>query len=198
MFFPYFAGAYGVSPLLSLHRAYNRAIVDVGRQEGAEVVDLAASSRIHQTHARTSGTPCTPTRRAVRSSPRSSPPASVRLTPRAACEARRPVARQRGRRRRLALIVALAVVEVGLRYFYPQPMGVWHQDRDGLALHWPGLVTYLPQFGQSVSFNSAGMRDGEHPVEKPPGVFRVLVLGGLVHRSAAGAVRGFVSEPAAA
>jgi hypothetical protein len=42
VFFPYFAGAYGVSPLLSLHRAYNRTIVDVGRQEGVEVVDLAS------------------------------------------------------------------------------------------------------------------------------------------------------------
>jgi lysophospholipase L1-like esterase len=42
VFFPYFSGAYGVSPLLSLHRTYNRAILDVGRQEGAEVVDLAA------------------------------------------------------------------------------------------------------------------------------------------------------------
>src|SRR5262249_53527661 len=41
----------------------------------------------------------------------------------------------------------------------------------------PGLVIYLPQFGQSVSFNSAGMRDREHTQEKADGVFRVLVLG---------------------
>jgi lysophospholipase L1-like esterase len=41
VFFPYYAGAYGVSRLLSLHRAYNRTIVDVGRQERVEVVDLA-------------------------------------------------------------------------------------------------------------------------------------------------------------
>jgi hypothetical protein len=38
-------------------------------------------------------------------------------------------------------------------------------------------VTYLPQSGLTVSFNSAGMRDSEHPVEKPTDVFRVLVLG---------------------
>lgn len=75
------------------------------------------------------------------------------------------------------VVVTLAAIEVGLRYVYPQPMGVWHQDRDGLALHWPGLATYLPQFGLSVSFNSAGMRDGEHAVAKADGVFRVLVLG---------------------
>jgi hypothetical protein len=76
-----------------------------------------------------------------------------------------------------ALFVGLAATEVGLRLFFPQRMGVWFQDRNGLALHWPGLVTYLPQFGHSVSFNSAGMRDREHAVEKPRGVFRVLVLG---------------------
>ena len=76
-----------------------------------------------------------------------------------------------------AMAVALVLGEVSLRLFYPQPMGVWHQDRDGLALHWPGLVTYLPQFGLSVSLNSAGMRDREHTVEKPETVFRVLVLG---------------------
>jgi hypothetical protein len=73
--------------------------------------------------------------------------------------------------------VTLAAVEVGLRVFSPLPKGVWHQDREGLALHWPGLVTYLPQFGVTASFNSAGMRDREHPVQKPPGVFRILVLG---------------------
>ena len=76
-----------------------------------------------------------------------------------------------------AVVVGLAVVELGLRTFHPQPMGVWHQDRDGLGLHWPGLVSYLPQHRLTVSFNSAGMRDVEHSVEKAPGVFRVLVLG---------------------
>lgn len=79
----------------------------------------------------------------------------------------------------LAASVAIAMVltEAGLRVFYPQPLGVWHHDANGLALHWPGLVTYLPQFGRSVSFNSVGMRDREHRVENPAGVFRVLVLG---------------------
>jgi hypothetical protein len=76
-----------------------------------------------------------------------------------------------------AIAGSLGLVEVVLRVAYPQPMGVWHQDRDGLAIHWPGLVTYLPQFGLSVSFNSAGMRDREHSLTKPEGVFRVLVLG---------------------
>jgi hypothetical protein len=43
VFFPYFAGVYGVARLLSLHRAYNRTIVEVGREEGVEVVDLAGA-----------------------------------------------------------------------------------------------------------------------------------------------------------
>jgi lysophospholipase L1-like esterase len=41
VFFPYFSGAYGVSRFLSLHRAYNKTIEDVARQEGAELLDLA-------------------------------------------------------------------------------------------------------------------------------------------------------------
>lgn len=76
-----------------------------------------------------------------------------------------------------ALVVGAGLSEAGLRLFYPQPLGVWHHDPAGLALHWPGLVTYLPQFEQTVSFNSAGMRDRERTVKKPEGVFRILVLG---------------------
>jgi GDSL-like Lipase/Acylhydrolase family len=82
-----------------------------------------------------------------------------------------------------ALVVSVAVLvgaglgELGLRLFYPQPLGVWHHDRSGLAMHWPGRATYLAQFGQTVAFNSRGMRDREHPASKPDGVFRILVLG---------------------
>ncbi len=76
-----------------------------------------------------------------------------------------------------AVVVALGCAELGLRLFYPQPLGVWHEDRDGLALHWPGLVTYLPQFGHVVSINSVGMRDREHTVPKVDGTYRILILG---------------------
>jgi len=76
-----------------------------------------------------------------------------------------------------AIAVGLLLTEAGLRLIYPQQLGVWHQDRDGLGLHWPGLVAYMRQSGVTVSYNSAGMRDREHTVVKPEGVFRVLVLG---------------------
>jgi len=43
VFFPYFAGAYGVSRLLSLHGAYNRTIVEISRRQGVGLIDLAAT-----------------------------------------------------------------------------------------------------------------------------------------------------------
>ncbi|MCC7001484.1 MAG: SGNH/GDSL hydrolase family protein [Gemmatimonadaceae bacterium] len=74
-------------------------------------------------------------------------------------------------------VIGLAVMEGLVRWKFPQPTGLSHQDRYGLATHWPGITRYLPQFGHEVSFNSFGMRDREHEIAKAPGVFRVLVLG---------------------
>ena len=76
-----------------------------------------------------------------------------------------------------AVALTLLACEVGVRMFYPQPTALSHQDRYGLAMHWPGITRYLPQYGHDVSFNSAGMRDREHAVGKEAGVFRILVLG---------------------
>src|SRR5262245_41152094 len=75
------------------------------------------------------------------------------------------------------LVLALAAAELGVRLFAPQPVAVTHQDRYGLALHYPGITRFLPQFGHDVSFNSAGLRDREHSFEKQAGTFRILLLG---------------------
>lgn len=40
VFFPYFAGSFGVDTFLSLHRAYNRVIRRVGTESGVPIVDL--------------------------------------------------------------------------------------------------------------------------------------------------------------
>jgi len=76
-----------------------------------------------------------------------------------------------------ALVLAIAAAELGVRLFAPQPVAVSHQDRYGLALHYPGITRFLPQFGHEVSFSSAGMRDREHTLEKRAGTFRILLLG---------------------
>src|SRR5215468_10778640 len=76
-----------------------------------------------------------------------------------------------------ALALALATAELGLRLFAPQPVGLSHQDRYGLPLHYPGITHFLPQYGHEVSFNSVGMRDREHTFEKKAGTFRILLLG---------------------
>jgi hypothetical protein len=77
----------------------------------------------------------------------------------------------------VAFGVAFAVVEVGLRAFFPQQLGVWYSLRNGLVIHPPGTRIHLANFGQDVRFNSLGMRDVEHATGKEPGTFRILLLG---------------------
>jgi hypothetical protein len=69
----------------------------------------------------------------------------------------------------------LFLSEVALRVFYPQQLGVWHQTRDGLAIHRPNSTTNY--FDHEIQINSLGMRDREHTIKKKEGTFRILLLG---------------------
>lgn len=77
----------------------------------------------------------------------------------------------------VATLLGLFVAEVAVRIAAPRATSTSRADRYGLAMHYPGITRYLPQFGVEVSFNSAGMRDREHSQEKPSDTFRILVLG---------------------
>lgn len=77
----------------------------------------------------------------------------------------------------LAVVLGLAVAEGVVRWRFPQPTGLSHQDRYGLAMHWPGITRSLPQFGHTVTHNADGMRDRAWSRAKAPGTFRILLTG---------------------
>lgn len=75
--------------------------------------------------------------------------------------------------------MAAVVLEILLRAFAPQPLGMSYRTPEGLTLHIPGArVRYARQeFDHSIEINSLGLRDREYAVAKPEGVLRILVLG---------------------
>jgi hypothetical protein len=77
------------------------------------------------------------------------------------------------------LALALAASEIGLRMFLPQPLGLSYRAPSGITLHIPGAsVRYTrTEFDHRIEIDSLGLRDREISREKPPGVFRILVLG---------------------
>src|SRR5262249_13886526 len=79
----------------------------------------------------------------------------------------------------LGVVLGLAVVEVGLRLFLPQPLSLSHRTPSGLTVHIPNRRIRLirKEFDVVSAFNSLGLRDREFPFGKPPGTFRILVLG---------------------
>ena len=76
-----------------------------------------------------------------------------------------------------SVLFALLVGEGIIRTVQPQELGNWTYTRDGLTLHLPNMTQFSSRFGHKIVTNSAGMRDHEHELTKPPGVFRILVLG---------------------
>ena len=77
----------------------------------------------------------------------------------------------------ISCISAIALGEIVVAGWYPQNLGTWGMTRDGLTSHVPNISVYVRQFGQQISINSHGMRDREHQPEKPPGIYRILLLG---------------------
>lgn len=77
----------------------------------------------------------------------------------------------------ISCLVSVLISEAIVAKFFPQNLSVWGMTRDGLTSHVPGVSVYMNQFGQQVTINAYGMRDREHDVEKPKGVYRILVLG---------------------
>lgn len=79
----------------------------------------------------------------------------------------------------LGCLMALTVVEASVRVFAPSPPLLYWPDASLGWVHPPHLAcTYPGRNGPTaVQFNSRGLRDAERATEKPPGVFRVLVLG---------------------
>ena len=81
------------------------------------------------------------------------------------------------------LAVALLLAEAIVRFVRPPESGSSHRFRvPHPVLGWvlePG-ASYLNQMGDGntiVTYNSRGWRDREHDLEKPPGRFRIVVLG---------------------
>jgi hypothetical protein len=80
----------------------------------------------------------------------------------------------------LTVGAAACLLEVGVRVFHPTSDFLWQWDphtgmrlipgKRGRSVK-PGL------FDVAVEVNSAGFRDREHPLDKPPGVRRIALLG---------------------
>jgi hypothetical protein len=81
----------------------------------------------------------------------------------------------------LACLLTLGAIELGLTIFHPVPFSIesnMYYEADpytGFGLK-PGGVGHF-QMGIPAVANSDGQRDVEVPLKKPPGVFRILVLG---------------------
>ena len=80
----------------------------------------------------------------------------------------------------IGIVIAFVMGEVACRYFLPITGVRYLYDRDtgtildpDQTMRWTNRLDY----DNWVKTNSAGFQDVEHAVEKPPGVFRVAVLG---------------------
>ena len=83
----------------------------------------------------------------------------------------------------VSLSVTLIVIELALRIFLPPDsprpfeFRIPHPTLGWVLQPNTTYVNQLPEGTVTVTYNSQGWRDLEHEVEKPEGVFRILVLG---------------------
>lgn len=77
------------------------------------------------------------------------------------------------------LVAGLLLVEGYLRYVERYGDYFWKEDPFvGYVGNPNSTVLYKrPCLEVTVRFNSKGFRDVEHPLEKPPGVYRIVILG---------------------
>ncbi|MFI5366137.1 MAG: SGNH/GDSL hydrolase family protein, partial [Candidatus Binatia bacterium] len=81
----------------------------------------------------------------------------------------------------VGVLFALGMLELGVRWMHLVPDRFWEPDSMLGARLIPGYRGWWTQedreFLVPVEINHEGLRDAEHPYAKPPGVFRILVLG---------------------
>lgn len=81
----------------------------------------------------------------------------------------------------VGILFALVMLEVGVRWMHLVPDRFWEPDPVLGARLTPGMSGWWTQedreFVVPVQINRHGLRDAERDYAKPPGVFRVLILG---------------------
>src|SRR5215469_7138437 len=80
----------------------------------------------------------------------------------------------------IGVVLGACLLEVVVRLFFPTSDFLWQWDpRIGMRLvpKMHGRSVKPGIFDVSVDVNSAGFRDREHTIEKPPGMRRIVLLG---------------------
>ncbi|MBI1880565.1 MAG: hypothetical protein HYR94_20500, partial [Chloroflexi bacterium] len=80
------------------------------------------------------------------------------------------------------LLIGLVMAELVARLLGPPYQGGDELHRCDRLLGWKGnpntsVVINTDDYQHTVSWNSQGMHDQEHTIDKPDGVFRILMLG---------------------